>query len=188
MSGKQQFAFLTPTLPGRESLLAECAASVQAQTMGCLHLRGLDKKRVGPAVVRNRLAASTDAEWLIPLDDDDLIDPAFLETLAPHLPGADIVYPWCRVQDHQPLAPWTPNRLFRAETLLRFNYIPVTALIRHTLWDKVGGMPEKVQTEDWLMWLACLAEGARFKCVPEILWTYRRGMAGSRNQWQTTAA
>jgi glycosyltransferase involved in cell wall biosynthesis len=183
------FAFLTATLPKREHLLEQCQASVAAQTVPAQHLVAVDEKREGPAAIRNRLARSTNAEWLIPLDDDDLIDPTFLEVLAPLCGGADVVYPWCRVQDHmEGLPPWTPNRLFRAETLLRFNYIPVTALIRHSLWDKVGGMPERVQTEDWLMWLACLAEGARFRCVPEILWTYRRGMSGSRNQWQTTAA
>lgn len=188
MSGSPRFAFLTPTLPSREPLLAECRASVSAQTLAHEHLVGVDVSREGPAVIRNRLAARTDADWLISLDDDDLVDERFLETLAPHCAGADVVYPWCRVQDHGELAPWTPNRLFRAETLLRFNFIPVTALIRHSLWDRVGGMPERVQSEDWLFWLACLAEGARFKCVPETLWVYRRGLSGSRNQWQTTAA
>lgn len=176
-------------MPKREPLLDQCRAAVAAQTIPCEHLIAVDENREGPAAVRNHLARETDADWLIPLDDDDLIDPLFLETLAPLLGGADVVYPWCRVTDHTPgLPPWTPNRLFRAETLLRFNYIPVTALVRHSLWDQVGGMPEGVATEDWLMWKRCLAEGARFRCVPEIAWTYRRGMAGSRNQWQTTAA
>lgn len=146
--------------------------------------------REGPATIRNRLAADTDADWLIPLDDDDLIDKTFLERLTPHVEGADVVYPWCRVEDFvNGLPPWTPNRLFRAESLLRFNYIPVTALISHELWDAVGGMDEQVEVEDWRLWRKCLAEGARFKCVPEVLWSYRRGVSGaSRNEWAATAA
>ncbi len=146
----------------------------------------MDEDREGPAAIRNRLAKQTDADWLIPLDDDDLIDPNFLEVLSQHLDGADIVYPWCRVQDFIPGLPaWTPNRLFRAESLLRFNFIPVTALISHELWDAVGGMDEGVEVEDWRFWRKCLAEGARFRLVPEVLWTYRRGYSGtSRNEWQ----
>ena len=191
MSGSPQFAFLTATLPERASLLEECAVSVHVQTTpSWTHNVGVDKDKEGPAVIRNRLAKETDADWLIPLDDDDLIDPDFLEVLSKHLDDADVIYPWCRVEDFIPgLPPWTPNRLFRAESLLRFNFIPVTALISHDLWDAVGGMPEDVNNEDWWMWKRCLAEGARFKCVPEVLFSYRRGYSGaSRNEWQSLAA
>lgn len=184
------FAFLTATLTDRQSLLEECRASVSAQTVAAEHLVGVDVSREGPATIRNRLAADTDADWLIPLDDDDLVDADFVERLTPHLDGADVVYPWCRVKDFLPgLPPWTPNRLFRAENLLRFNFIPVTAMVSHELWDAVGGMPENVANEDWRFWQRCLAEGARFRCVPEVVWTYRRGISSeSRNEWQSLAA
>lgn len=190
MSGSPSFAFLTATLPGRESLLDECRASVAAQTVPASHLVGVDASREGPATIRNRLAADTHADWLIPLDDDDVVDPSFLETLLPFLAGGDVVYPWCRVEDFVDGLPvWTPNRLFRAESLLRFNFIPVTACVRRSLWEAVGGMPEGVTVEDWRFWLRCLAEGARFVCVPEVRFTYRRGISSeSRNEWAAVAA
>jgi glycosyltransferase involved in cell wall biosynthesis len=182
-------AVLTPTLPERSSLLNQCVASVQAQTVPVYqHLVGVDEGREGPSVTRNRLAASSDADWFLPLDDDDLLDPEFLAVLEPHLDGADVVYPWCRVEDHAELEPWAPNRLFRPDAMLRFNYVPVTALVRAELWREVGGMPIADIAEDWLMWKNCLAVGARFRCVPEVLWTYRRGLSGSRNQWAAQAA
>jgi glycosyltransferase involved in cell wall biosynthesis len=175
-----EFAVLTPTLPERRSLLEECEASVRAQTVPCVHLVGVDAAREGPGVVRNRLAEGTDADWLLPLDDDDLLDPDYLETLLPHLADADVVYPWCRVEGKDD---WTPNRLFRADPLLSFNYIPVTALVRAELWAEVGGWRDE-PVEDWRFWQRCLGAGARFKCVDEVLWSYRINASGSsRNAW-----
>lgn len=180
-----RIAVLTATLPERSSLLDECRASVAAQSFECEHLVGVDETREGPAATRNRLAAASDADWFLPLDDDDLLDPDCVERLAEASHGADVVYPWCRVQDAPGLEPWCPNRRFNADTLLLYNYIPVAALIRAELWRDLGGMPEGVQVEDWRMWRRCLAAGARFRSLDEVLWTYRRGLAGSRNQWAT---
>ena len=180
---------LTPTLPSRSSLLDECRGSVAAQIYpDVTHLVGVDSDREGPAAIRNRLAASSNADWFLPVDDDDLIDPDCIAVLVAASGGADVVYPWCRVFDAEPMELWTPNRLFRPERMLEFNYIPVTALVSSQLWRAVGGMPEGVPLEDYRFWRKCLAAGARFRCVDEVLWTYRRGMAGSRNQWAAAAA
>lgn len=188
MSGSTgSVAVLTATLPSRKWLLDECVASVRAQTHPCTHLVGVDEAREGPAVTRNRLAAASDADWFLPLDDDDLLDPDCVELLVAASGDADVVYSWCRVEDHAEMQPWTPNRLFRPETLLHYNYIPVVALVRAELWRDVGGMPPG-EVEDWRMWKKCLGAGARFRVVPEVTWTYRRGLAGSRNQWAATAA
>ena len=191
MSGSvsSKVCVLTATVPGREQLLEECRASVANQTVPVEHLVGVDLSREGPATIRNRLAADSNADWFVPLDDDDLLDPACVETLLAHAEAAEVVYPWCRVEDYvNGLAPWCPNRLFTADALLRYNFIPVTALVSAVLWRKVGGMPEGVEVEDWRFWKRCLGAGARFRCVDEVLWSYRRGLSGSRNQWAATAA
>lgn len=174
-------AVITATIPGRESLLAECRASVAAQTIPVQHLVGVDRDREGPHRTRNRLAAQADADWLLPLDDDDLLDPDCAQLLQSSAAGADVVYPWCRVENSD----WCPNRLFNPEALLHFNFIPVTALIRREAFEKVGGF-RPVQVEDWDLWRRLLSEGARFRCVPEVLWTYRI-QTGSRNQWKAAA-
>lgn len=182
-------AVLTPTLPERALLLREARASVAAQTVSVEHLVGVDRDREGPSVTRNRLAASRpDADWYLPLDDDDLLDADFVETLLPHLAGADVVYPWCRVEGKDD---WTPNRLFTPELLLKANFIPVTALVRAELWREVGGMPEppegRVQPgEDWEFWRLCLGAGAVFRCLPEVLWTYR--VQSDTRNWAAQAA
>lgn len=160
---------------------------MEAQTFSCTHLVGVDRDREGPAPIRNRLAASSDADWYLPLDDDDLLDADCVELLLGASADADVVVPWCRVEDHGNLEPWSPNRWFRPETMLHYNFVPCTSMVRAELWREVGGMPNG-DVEDWRMWKRCIAAGARFRVVPEVCWTYRRGLAGSRNQWAATAA
>jgi hypothetical protein len=58
------------------------------------------------------------------------------------------------------------------QTLMRRNFIPVTALIRKDLWDLLGGQ-RKVPMEDHDFYKRAWLHGARFKCVPEVLWSYR---------------
>lgn len=161
---------LTATVPGRESLLDECRASVAGQTVPVEHLVGVDVDREGPSVIRNRLAASTGADWLLPLDDDDLMDESCVERLLEQAASADVVYPWCRMEGRSD--GWVPNKLFNRTSLYQQNFIPVTALISHDMFDIVGGY-QSLPMEDWVMWQWMDLHGARFRCVPEVLWTYR---------------
>lgn len=148
--------------------MQECLRSVQRPLE---HLVELDEFRSGPAFIINKLSFKAQGEWLLPLGDDDLLDPDFFDVLWPHTSGADVVYGWCRVTG----ASWSPNRLYRQGALARGdNFIPATALIRRSLWEKLGGYDLKVKFEDFDFWKRAEAEGARFVCVPEIVWTYRQ--------------
>ena len=190
-------AVLTPTLPSRPELLAEAVASVNAQSLRPVaHLIGVDHEEMGIGGTLNRLASSADADWLARLDDDDLIDPSHLETLAARTNEADILYSWCRIvprstNGSEPPYPsvigrsgWTPNQTFDPERLHASNYIPATALIRKSLWHELGGWqragygvagsPASAEgTEDWDFWLRALEAGARFLCIPTVTWSYR---------------
>src|SRR5690242_1685335 len=128
---------ITPTLPGREQLLDRCRTSVEAQTIRCEHLVEADSERVGPAVLRNRLAGRATTEWLLLLADDDELDPASAETLLDRADGADVVYPWCRTTGDNQIR-WIVNKLHNPASLLRLNYIPNTVLIRKDAWDMLG--------------------------------------------------
>jgi hypothetical protein len=178
-------------------MLAEAIASVNAQNLRPItHLIGVDHHRAGIGRMLNQLAKSADADWLARLDDDDLLMPHHLETLAHASEHGDVVYSWCdlapRLSEGQsPPLPavlgasgWMPNQTFDAEKLRKRNYIPATTLIRKSLWETVGGwtlpgwgVREAPRTpeaaEDWDFWLRALDAGARFVCVPEVTWTYR---------------
>lgn len=160
---------ITPTIPGRESQLERCQLSVAAQTVAVTHLVGVDADREGPSVIRNRLAASTDADWLLPLDDDDTADPTLVERLLEASEDADVVYPWCRMDGRTD--GWVPNKLFNRDSLHKMNFIPVTALIRRDTFRMLAGY-RKVQMEDWDLWRRAELHDVRFRCLPEVLWTY----------------
>lgn len=123
----------------------------------------------GPGPVRNDLAVRAKGRWLLFLDDDDLLDPDYLDVVGPHLRYADVVYPWCRVEGEPG---FNPNSYWSAEELRQRNFIPATAMVRKRLFRQVGGFPNEA-LEDWGLWLRLLNAGARFCCVPIECWTYR---------------
>ncbi len=160
---------ITPTIPGRSRLLDRCIASVQAQTIRVEHLVRTDENREGPATIRNHLAAQAQTRWILPLDDDDTLDPACVQTLLERAEDAEIVYPWCRMEGRTD--GWIPNKLFSVEALFKQNFIPVTALIRRDSFLMLGGY-QSIPLEDWALWQWAYLHGLEFKCVPEVLWTY----------------
>jgi glycosyltransferase involved in cell wall biosynthesis len=166
---------VTPTIHGREDLLVECKASVERLNLP--HLVALDEHREGPAVVRNRLVEQVTTEWVLFLDDDDLLLPHYVRTVGRHLADADVVYTnWYLTGADAP----QPYPHFDPELLRRLNFIPVTACVRTEAFRAVGGFPD-VPLEDHGLWLALLAAGGRFKHVPVTCWRYRR-LPGSRNE------
>jgi glycosyltransferase involved in cell wall biosynthesis len=168
-----RIAVITPAVPERFEMLREALESVRAQSLPpFLHLVGVDYERAGLSEMLNRLAGAAiaaGAEWVVQLDDDDLLDPAHLETLARHAPGADVVYSYCRVTGRD----WDPNSPFDPDRLLRENYIPSNALVRASLLADLDGWRSGRGHEDWDLWLRALHAGARFVSVPEVTWTYR---------------
>ena len=171
MSGSRStVSVLTPSLASRELLLSECRASVEAQTVPVEHLVLVDELREGPQVMRNRLATSSESEWLLPLDDDDLLDPDCVETLLAFAGDADIVYPFCRVEGRDDF--YVVNKLWNERSLFLGPYIPMTALIRRDFFEMLGGY-RKVQLEDYDFYKRAALHGGRFVCVPEVLWSYR---------------
>ena len=173
-----RIAVLTAAHSARLHLLAECVASVAAQTLPPVqHVIGVDHEHAGCIPTMNRMLRSVDADWVAQLADDDLADPTHLETLAWGCDDADIIYTWCRVEGRD----WNPNRDFDPDLLRTQNYIPSTSLIRKSLIDRLGGWREDAAHgfEDWDFWLRALDEGARFECRRAVTWTYRFTEAGN---------
>jgi len=163
---------LTPSVPKRSRMLAECVESIRNQTLRpAAHLVGVDYERTGVVNMLNRLFACSDAEWVLPIADDDIAYPDLLETLAAAVDNSvDVVYSFCDVEG----AGWSTNSLFDEERLRNENYIPSTALVRASAIRRVGGWKHtKLGFEDWQLWLDILNSGGGFRCVPERKWLYR---------------
>jgi glycosyltransferase involved in cell wall biosynthesis len=141
---------ITPTRSGREVVLLEAVDSVQAQTHpAAAHFVGLDADRAGPAAMRNALLGEVLTPLVAFLDDDDLLDPAHLETLLSEMErsGADVAQ----------------GR----------NVIPVTVLARLDAINEAGGFQSADRYEDYSLWCRMLDLGARFSLVKRETWTYR---------------
>jgi hypothetical protein len=170
-------SIITPTVPERASLLAEAKLSVRNQTYPDIeHLIGVDEKGIGPGFLRNELVRKSEADWLVFLDDDDLLDPEFVELHLAHAEatGADLVYGICRLPAEY--KGWAPRMEEFDASLLRRprrNYIPVTVLVRRSMFEKAGGFRVSGSLDDWNLWLSLLDVGAKFEYLPCVCWSYR---------------
>jgi len=166
---------ITPTIPERSALLEEAKASVSRQTYPAVeHLIQVDKDRIGQGFVRNELVLKARGEWLVFLDDDDLLDAQFAELHMEYAiaTGVDVVYSICRLPPTY--TGWAPRIAEFDEPALRTaNYIPVTALVRRSKFETVGGFRVSGSLDDWNLWRSLLDAGARFSYLPCVCWTYR---------------
>jgi len=162
-----KIAVVTPSKPNRAQLLEECKASVQAQTkIVHIHSIKIDSDCKGPSTIRNEIVRELplDIDWLAFLDDDDVMLPDHLRILSEASEQADVVYSLCQIECN--------TRPFDPQALKEANYIPVTALVRRSIFEQVGGFSD-VPLEDWVLWKKILDAGGRFVYVPRVTWTYR---------------
>jgi glycosyltransferase involved in cell wall biosynthesis len=171
---KPLVSILTPTIPERVNFLAECRASVQAQTFRRWeHIIILDTEREGCSATTNRAAASAAGEWLLALAVDDLLLPGCLRALVDNSAEADVVYSpplvWGEAPDQFHAAP--PG-------------IPATALIKREWW-RAGY--EHFEQEDRHHFERMMNDGARFVRVDQPAWVYRfHGGNKSRNNGEAS--
>lgn len=186
MTSIEDVTVITPSLPERDNFLEDCVESVELQTVGApRHIIGLDEHHEGPAKVRNFLANFAQTEWLLFLDDDDLLDLNYFEKVLPALTAnSDVVYTWCRRIGFRANLDFD----FDAEHLRRENYIPVTACVRTSMFTDVGGFPTAVGYEDWGLWTRILDKGGKFRVIKDKLWTYRRHGGSRTHQNQREVA
>lgn len=187
-----------PTITGREDLLKRAVKSIREEDLLVAGAIETDHMGRGPAYCRNlavlnTLNAGGDPEFIAFLDDDDEFQPGHVGKLLAHAEatGADVVYPWFDLMaggrpanergDNLLLIDGRPafGQPFSASALQANNYIPVTALVRTSLFVAVGGFPQTnspewphADCEDWGLWQRLLAAGAKFEHLPERTWTW----------------
>lgn len=144
-------------------------------------IRILHKENGGISTARNYGIKNARTELIVPLDDDDLIEPTFIE------------YCWWMLKKN-PEAGWAYTtsvgfqgqeylwqKEFDPEIMKKENLLTATALIRKELLISIGGYHEghKHYNEDWYAWLKMIAIGGYpAQSIGEHLFWYRRSNTG----------
>jgi glycosyltransferase involved in cell wall biosynthesis len=121
-------------------------------------------KRLGPEVrvvhqenrylpgARNRGFLEAQAELVLPLDCDDVLEPSFLAETVPLLENApaDVGFVFTHARLAGTLAGVLERHLNRFDQLF-LNQLPYCMLVRRSAWQAVGGYDEAMHdgTEDW---------------------------------------
>lgn len=167
-----RITLVTASMPDRSHLLAEMMASVASQTvLPAAHYILIDDRGVVPKL--NELLSKVTTEYVVQVDDDDIIYPNHIETLDANL-DADVVWTWCDVIGRD----WSPNEEYQPGMLQSRNYIPANHARRMDKVREVGGIVDYApgDYEDWNLLRRLESGGATFKNVPEITWAYRFGL------------
>ncbi len=141
-------------------------------------VRVIHQENRGLPAARNRGASGATGEFLVFLDADDWIEPAFVDTLAAALAGTgpEVSHAYCQERLVEKgtgvwkVPEWDPV------LLLLTNLHPVTALVRRDRFEAAGGFDESMRGgyEDWELWLRFLERGWRGVRVREPLFVWRR--------------
>lgn len=155
-----------------------------ADEAGRYPVRVITQQNQGVSAARNRGAVECAGEYIMFLDADDALEPDYVRSCLDALAAAPhrVAYAYtgmryfgdeCRV--------WL-SRPFRVKSLLRYNYVHASALIRHDVFRRSGGFDTgwRLGHEDHELWVRLLGMGYHGVLVPEPLLRYRRHGA-SRN-------
>ncbi len=137
----------------------------------------LEQANMGLAKARNNGIARSSGAYIISLDADNHLHPAFLERSISILdaePEVGVVYGDAMYFEGR-TGLWKVGP-YDFPRLLKSNYIDACACFRRTVWMEVGGYDEHMPymgIEDWDFWLRCSVAGVTFRYVEEVFFDYR---------------
>jgi hypothetical protein len=130
----------------------------------------------GLARARNAGIASAHGRFILPLDADDMLDPAMLEqTVALLTSNPDVAIAYTDVRRFGAETGIERAAEFDPEAIVDGNQLNYCSLFRRGVWDAAGGYnPNMVHGyEDWDFWVGAAARGFIAQRIPEPLFWYR---------------
>jgi glycosyltransferase involved in cell wall biosynthesis len=164
-----------------------------AQELEAQHpeVRVLNQANAGVTKARNAGIAAGQGEYILPLDGDDLISPAYIEqglAILASRPEVKVVYCQAEKFTSTTRKPWK-LKPFSLQQLAKDNMIFVSALFRKADALAVGGFSEdmKLGREDWEFWIKLLKNGGEVVQLPEVGFFYRLTPTSKRKKTGGTA-
>lgn len=141
-------------------------------------VRVIAQTNQGVSAARNRGAAECTGSFIMFLDADDVLEANYIETCLQALAAAPphVAYAYTGMRYFGAEARVWGSRPFVPRTLLRWNYVHASALIRHGVFRESGGFDTRWRLghEDYELWIRLLKMGHHGVLVPEPLLRYRR--------------
>jgi glycosyltransferase involved in cell wall biosynthesis len=134
----------------------------------------------GPAAARNTGILASQGEYLLFLDSDNKLRPAFFEVgsrVLRQYPQVGVVHGNAAFFGEEGSPRFRP-RPFDIYSIIAHNYVDMCAMVRKTAWEQVGGLDENrllIGHEDWEFWLSLHTAGWHFYFVDQVLFDYRVG-------------
>lgn len=140
-------------------------------------IKVLRQQNRGLAAARNAGILASQGQYILPLDADNRLRPAYIDHAVRILeadPQVGVVYGdaeyFGACAGRWNVGPFDLNKL------LHWNYIDACAVHRRVIWEQNSGYDGSMPAqgfEDWDFWLGALEHGWQFAYVPEILFDYR---------------
>ncbi len=186
-----------PTIAPRVSMLERAVASVVAQTVPAAVLIEPDTGRTGSAATRNRALARAASDFILCLDDDDVLMPNAVQVLteAQAETGADVVSgaAWIPQRPgHREPVTVPPPGWISTETVTARSVLHVSSLVHTSLARQAGGFAFRqdpgtgMLLDDYGFYCALAEAGATFFRVPEtvLIWNvHGKNTSGSALNW-----
>ncbi|UQD57404.1 glycosyltransferase [Flavobacterium sp. K5-23] len=136
----------------------------------------INQKNTGASKARNNGALQASGKYLLFLDADDIISKCYLRKCIQHLEQdktLNIVYSGAEYFGARK-GPWKLPE-YSISNFLESNCIPVSAVIKRDVFNKVGGFDENlIYTEDWELWIKIIKDFGGVYKINEPLFFYRK--------------
>ena len=138
-------------------------------------IRVIRQVNEGPAPARMAGVRATDADYVFPLDADDLVAPRGLERLAAVLDcNPEVAASWGSIQSFGQVEHMHRSRSTLDPWQVSYqNHLPICSLYRRTALLDAGGWQLPGGYEDWDLWMSLAERGWKGIGIPEVTALYR---------------
>ena len=138
-------------------------------------IRVIRQVNEGPAPARMAGVRATDADYVFPLDADDLVAPRGLERLAAVLDcNPEVAASWGSIQSFGQVEHMHRSRSTLDPWQVSYqNHLPICSLYRRRALLDVGGWQLPGGYEDWDLWMSLAERGWKGIGIPEVTALYR---------------